>query len=107
MRLGQRILAVLAFGLLVVPACNQGTTVIKKKEPAKPKRSGASASQPIAEGRAGVVEFTQQYERMFANREPWLDSEAPDVSALDEAGKPFSLSDSRGNYTVIAFGCLT
>ncbi len=31
----------------------------------------------------------------------------PDITCVDEEGKPFRLSSLKGNYTVIVFGCLT
>jgi len=43
----------------------------------------------------------------FLRRKPHLGTMLPDLSAFDEKGKPFSLASTRGNYTVLVFGCLT
>ena len=31
----------------------------------------------------------------------------PDITCVDEEGKPFRWDSLKGNYTVIVFGCLT
>ena len=54
-----------------------------------------------------LVEWTVGYDRMFVDRTPILDDDAPDVGAFDEQGNPFELSDTFGKYTVLVFGCLT
>jgi len=36
-----------------------------------------------------------------------IGSKLPDVKLYDDAGKEFSTTSLRGNYTVLVFGCLT
>ncbi|MEO2015771.1 MAG: hypothetical protein ABGZ53_15525 [Fuerstiella sp.] len=38
---------------------------------------------------------------------PQLGSELPDVVVYSEDGREFSLSELRGEYAVLVFGCLT
>lgn len=38
---------------------------------------------------------------------PRVGSQLPDVSAFDAEGRPFALSELRGEYSVLVFGCLT
>ena len=38
---------------------------------------------------------------------PRVGTQLPDVSAFDEDGREFSLSELRGEYSVLVFGCLT
>lgn len=38
---------------------------------------------------------------------PRIGSQLPDVSAFDDKGRKFSLSELRGEYSVLVFGCLT
>ena len=64
-------------------------------------------SEKEPEPKKEVVEFAEQYERMFANRDPKLGDMISGVKAYDGDGNPFELDDTRGKYTVIAFGCLT
>ena len=52
-------------------------------------------------------EWTERYDRMFLERAPLLNDHAPDVTAFDQHGTPFKLSSTRGQYTVLVFGCLT
>lgn len=53
------------------------------------------------------TEWTERYDRMFLERAPLLNEEAPDVAAYQQNGEPFQLSSTRGKYTVLVFGCLT
>lgn len=41
------------------------------------------------------------------NSLPSVGDQLPDVSAFDEDGREFSLSELRGDYSVLVFGCLT
>lgn len=43
----------------------------------------------------------------FLERSPRIGDLIPDVSGYDEQGEPVSLSDLKGNYTVLISGCLT
>ena len=54
-----------------------------------------------------VVEFAEQYDARFAKRDPKLGTVVDDVLAYDENGDEFELSQTKGKYTVIVFGCLT
>ncbi len=52
-------------------------------------------------------EWTERFDRMFLERAPLLNDHAPDVTAFDQHGGPFKLSSTRGQHTVLVFGCLT
>jgi hypothetical protein len=43
----------------------------------------------------------------FARNAPQVGDRLPAISLLDAGGKPFSLSDLRGHYSVLVGGCLT
>ena len=46
-------------------------------------------------------------EKHFNAHSPAVGSVLPDVRALDADGNEFSLSELKGNYSVLVFGCLT
>lgn len=43
----------------------------------------------------------------FAANAPQVGDRLPEVSLFDAGGKPFSLGNLRGHYSVLVFGCLT
>lgn len=45
--------------------------------------------------------------RSFERNAPAIGSMIPDVRGYTADGKPFSLRDLKGQYTVLVFGCLT
>ena len=52
-------------------------------------------------------EFETSYNKRFLQNSPLIGKTLNDVSIFDEKGRPFSLKDAEGNYTVVVFGCLT
>ena len=65
------------------------------------------AQDSVSPPKRQVEEFVDRYEKMFANRPPVVGQALPDAAAFDESGDPFELSQTRGKFTVIIFGCLT
>jgi peroxiredoxin len=43
----------------------------------------------------------------FDKASPAVGDPLPDVTALDAEGRPLRLSELKGQYTVLVFGCLT
>lgn len=52
-------------------------------------------------------EFIQQRAARFVQEKPRIGDPAPDFKARDEKGRTVRLSDLRGRYVVLQFGCLT
>lgn len=45
--------------------------------------------------------------QQFLREAPEVGEPLPDVQIFDADGRPFSLSQLKGHYTVLVFGCLT
>lgn len=56
---------------------------------------------------AALAQGRPQTDEAFLNRPPKVGDPIPDLEAYDAEGKPFRLSQLKGNYTVLVFGCLT
>ena len=52
-------------------------------------------------------EFESKYNEKFLKESSFLGQQAPDPEGFDAEGNPFRLSQARGKYTVVVFGCLT
>lgn len=52
-------------------------------------------------------EFETSYNERFLRNSPMIGKMAPEVQLIQTDGTPFVLSDARGKYTVVVFGCLT
>ena len=56
---------------------------------------------------AQTSEFVDKYNKKFLKKDPKIGAELKEVSVFDEQGKPLKLSNTRGKYSVLIFGCLT
>ncbi len=45
--------------------------------------------------------------RRFEEEAPKVGEALPDITVLDAEGKTFRLTDLKGSYTILVFGCLT
>lgn len=56
---------------------------------------------------AGLILFSRLAFAQPGGSLPRVGSQLPDVRAFDDTGREFSLSELRGEYSVLVFGCLT
>ncbi|RMG35940.1 MAG: hypothetical protein D6725_11510 [Planctomycetota bacterium] len=78
--------------LLVLPCLVSTSSFAQQRPGAAPKQGDA--------GRMSVV-------RSFERSAPAVGALVPDVKGYTADGKPFSMRDLKGQYTVLVFGCLT
>ena len=64
--------------------------------------SSASAQLPPAQNAA-----RQQVVSEFDRKAPKVGDSVGGIELLDAEGKPFNLTDLRGQHSVLVFGCLT
>lgn len=100
------VLAVVATGLLI-GAGAFWAYYQRRLHPALETSRPSAGGPSVPSTEKGAGERIKERAARFLEIKPRIGDLAPDFTAVDEGGKKLRLSDLRGRYVVLQFGCVT